>query len=95
MAINAHISALPVVEEGRLCGILTTTDLVLALQCSLQLWLHRTRPGESAAGYGSGITRGGILGSYTYSVAADFVNRPVNYVCYDDAMRFTNWLQNG
>ena len=38
--INAHISALPVVENGRLCGILTTTDLVLALQCSLQLWLH-------------------------------------------------------
>ena len=28
------------VEEGRLCGILTTTDMILALQCVLQLWLH-------------------------------------------------------
>ncbi|MEI8375479.1 MAG: CBS domain-containing protein [Planctomycetota bacterium] len=40
LLISARISALPVVEEGRLRGILTTTDLVLALQCSLQLWLH-------------------------------------------------------
>ena len=38
--IHLGISSLPVVEEGRLCGILTTTDLILALQCVLQLWLH-------------------------------------------------------
>ncbi len=38
--IRASISSLPVVEDGRLCGILTTTDLVLTLQCLLQLWLH-------------------------------------------------------
>jgi diguanylate cyclase (GGDEF)-like protein len=38
--INEHISCLPVVDNGRLCGVLTTTDLVLTLQCSLQLWLR-------------------------------------------------------
>ena len=38
--IQSGVSSLPVVEEGQLCGILTTTDLILALQCVLQLWLH-------------------------------------------------------
>lgn len=31
-----RISCLPIVEEQRLCGILTTTDAILALQCLLQ-----------------------------------------------------------
>ena len=38
--VNRHISCLPVVEDGRLVGVLTTTDLMLTLQCTLQL-LHR------------------------------------------------------
>ena len=38
--INENISCLPVVDNGRLCGVLTTTDLVLTLQCTLQLWLR-------------------------------------------------------
>jgi diguanylate cyclase (GGDEF)-like protein len=37
---NENISCLPVVDKGRLVGVLTTTDLVLTLQCSLQLWLR-------------------------------------------------------
>lgn len=41
--LDDSISCLPVVDEGRLCGLLTTTDLVLTLQCLLQLWL-RLRP---------------------------------------------------
>ncbi len=41
------------------------------------------------------IQRSGISGSYTYSVAADYANRPVNYVSFWDACRFTNWLSNG
>lgn len=41
--INENISCLPVVENGRLCGLLTTTDLVLTLQCTLQLWLRLTQ----------------------------------------------------
>ena len=45
--------------------------------------------------YGCNILRSGSSGSYTYSVAADWANRPVNFVSYWDACRFTNWLQNG
>lgn len=49
----------------------------------------------SRTDYGSGITRSGSLGSFTYSVASAFVNRPVNYVSWGDAARFANWLHNG
>ncbi|MCP4450074.1 MAG: formylglycine-generating enzyme family protein, partial [Planctomycetes bacterium] len=41
------------------------------------------------------IQRSGEWGSYTYSVAADWENRPVNYVNWGDAARFANWLHNG
>jgi len=41
--LNENISCLPVVDDGRLCGVLTTTDLVLTLQCTLQLWLRLTQ----------------------------------------------------
>lgn len=45
--------------------------------------------------YGCGITRSGSSGSYTYSVASDWVNRPVILVGFWDACRFANWLHNG
>ena len=51
--------------------------------------------GMSDTSYGSGITRSGASGSYTYTVASDFVNRPVNYVSWGDSARFANWLHNG
>ena len=44
---------------------------------------------------GCKIQRSGSSGSYSYSVAADWANRPVNYVSWYDSLRFTNWLQNG
>ena len=47
------------------------------------------------SGYGCKIQRSGSAGSYTYSVALDWVDRPVNYVSWGDAARFTNWLHNG
>jgi len=46
-------------------------------------------------GDGCHIRRGGSSGSYTYSVASDYANRPVNFVSFWDAARFTNWLNNG
>jgi len=49
----------------------------------------------SRTDYGSGITQSGASGSYTYSVNAAFVNRPVNYVSWGDSARFANWLHNG
>jgi formylglycine-generating enzyme len=45
--------------------------------------------------WGCNIQRLGNDGSYAYSVASDWVNRPVNYVSFWDAARFTNWLNNG
>lgn len=44
---------------------------------------------------GCNIQRHGVDGDYTYTVAADWANRPVNYVSYWSACRFTNWLHNG
>jgi formylglycine-generating enzyme len=48
--------------------------------------------------FGSGISRGGggtVGNPYTFTVDPAFVNRPVNYVSWGDAARFTNWLTNG
>lgn len=48
-----------------------------------------------ANGEGCKIERLGDDGSYTYRVASDWANRPVNFVSFWDACRFTNWLHNG
>jgi len=32
---------------------------------------------------------------YQYRVAADYANRPVNYVSWGDSARFANWMHNG
>ena len=51
----------------------------------------------SRTDYGSGISRSGSGtpgAPYTYSVASEFVNRPVNCVSWGDAARFANWLHN-
>lgn len=44
---------------------------------------------------GCNIKRLGASGSYTYTVAPDWADRPVNYVSWADAVRFANWLHNG
>jgi len=51
--------------------------------------------GMSSTSLGSGITQSGSYGSYAYSVALNYANRPVNYVSWGDAARFANWLTNG
>lgn len=45
--------------------------------------------------YGCKIARTGSSGSYSYTVAGDWADRPVNYVSWGDAARFCNWLHNG
>jgi len=42
----------------------------------------------------AGITRDGSDGSYTYSVTGSGL-RPITYVSWYDAARFTNWMHNG
>ena len=46
-------------------------------------------------GLGCNIKRTGSSGNYTYSVALDWANRPVNFVSWGSAARFANWLTNG
>ncbi len=52
-------------------------------------------PSEPFGPAGCNILRTGQAGSYTYTVAADWAHRPVNYVSWGDAARFANWLHNG
>jgi formylglycine-generating enzyme len=42
-----------------------------------------------------GIQRSGTSGNYSYSVADDYIDRPVIDVTFFSALRFANWLQNG
>ena len=44
---------------------------------------------------GCNIQQSGSSGSYTYSVAPQYANLPVNYITWGDAARFCNWLTNG
>jgi formylglycine-generating enzyme required for sulfatase activity len=55
--------------------------------------LYSTSMGSDAT-FG-GITRSGVSGSYSYSVKSGFASKPVNYVSFWDAARFSNWLNNG
>jgi len=56
-----------------------------------------------SASYGCKIRQLGNSGSHTYVVDydgddiedIDWVNRPVNYISWGDAARFSNWLHNG
>ena len=51
---------------------------------------------------GCQITQNGVSGSFTYDFSgrpsgneSDWVDRPVNYVSFWNALRFINWLHNG
>lgn len=48
MMINRHISCLPVMKHNQLCGVLTTTDLIMTLQCTLRI-LHQVAVEVSAS----------------------------------------------
>jgi formylglycine-generating enzyme required for sulfatase activity len=57
--------------------------------------LYDTNMGDVANGWGCNIQRAGTPGIYTYSVAPDWANRPVNWLTWGDAARFCNWLTRG
>jgi len=58
--------------------------------------LYNTNMSNTSSGSGITQSGGGTGGNpYTYSVATDFANRPLNYVGWGDAARFANWLHNG
>jgi len=47
LMMERRISCLPVTEEGKLMGIVTTTDLLIALQCTLQILNSLGNPNSS------------------------------------------------
>jgi len=49
----------------------------------------------SSSSYGCKIQQTGVSGSFGYSVADEYKDRPVNYTSWGDAARFSNWLHNG
>ncbi len=55
--INRHISCLPVVENGRLVGVITTVDLALVTQCVLQLWLRLARQSQDTPGWSEELVK--------------------------------------
>ena len=57
--------------------------------------LYSTYMGDPFWPAGCNIQRSGAPGSYSYTVAGDWADRPVNYVSWRDAARFCNWLHNG
>jgi formylglycine-generating enzyme required for sulfatase activity len=57
--------------------------------------LYNTSMDTAVSQYGCNIKRTGSTGNYTYTVASDYANRPVNYVSFWDSCRFANWLTNG
>lgn len=54
--------------------------------------LYSSEMGSPSLG---GIDQMGSDGNYSYSVKTGFENKPVNYVSFWDAARFTNWLTTG
>ena len=51
--------------------------------------------GEPGDLFGANIQRTNSSHNHSYSVAADWADRPVNWVSFWDAARFANWLHNG
>ena len=57
--------------------------------------LHGLYNGQMAWDWRGGIERHGSWGDFSYNVKPGKGNNPVNYVSFFDALRFTNWLNNG
>jgi formylglycine-generating enzyme required for sulfatase activity len=69
------------------------TEFLNAVAATDLYGLYNT--GMYTAAQGCRITRSGTPGSYSYSVAQDWADRPVNLVTWKSAARFCNWLSNG
>jgi len=50
---------------------------------------------QMTTSYNAGITRSGSPSTFTYSVVPGSGNKPITFVSWFDAARFTNWMNNG
>jgi len=80
------------VTAGQYADFLTA---VAAIKDTYNLYNPMMDTATDPAGAGCNIKRQGTEGSYSYSVAGDWANRPVNWVSWGDAARYCNWLTNG
>jgi formylglycine-generating enzyme required for sulfatase activity len=73
------------------------TDFLNAVAKTDTYGLYSERMGDAFTSlvWGCNIQRIGTPGDFRYRVAADWANRPVNWVSWGDAARFCNWLHNG
>jgi sulfatase modifying factor 1 len=68
------------------------TEFLNAKAASDPLGLYNVFMGATTQG---GITRTGVSGSFTYTTIAGRQDKPVDFVSFYDALRFTNWIANG
>jgi formylglycine-generating enzyme required for sulfatase activity len=72
------------------------TEFLNAVAKADPIGLYNASMGNPGEGFlGANIRRAGTSPTYSYSVAAAWANRPVNFVSFWDAARFANWLHNG
>ena len=72
------------------------TDFLNAVATTDIYSLYNTSMGSDLNN--AGISRSGTSGGYSYSVinnGGNSANRPITYVSWFDAARFSNWMQNG
>ena len=67
-------------------------DFLNAKAAADPLALYNANMGSNVTG---GIVRSGASGSYAYAVKSGYENQPVVYVGWYDAVRFSNWMNNG
>ncbi|MSQ97569.1 MAG: PEP-CTERM sorting domain-containing protein [Gemmataceae bacterium] len=72
----------------------TNAEFAAFLNAANKTNTHKLYDVRMAGEYG-GITRSGDAGSYTYSVKDGWGKKPVNYVTWETAVRYANWLTNG
>ena len=80
---------------GKMAGMAVAAMLVAAGGAMADSFGTGDNPNKPAKEAGCNIKRNGGPGTYFYSVASDWANRPVNWVSWADAARFANWLTNG
>ncbi|MBX3394378.1 MAG: SUMF1/EgtB/PvdO family nonheme iron enzyme [Phycisphaerae bacterium] len=71
------------------------TEFLNAVASTSAYGLYVENMGSLGGSRSPRIIRSGVPGSFSYSVAPDYANRPVVFVSWLNAARFANWLTNG